>query len=90
MTKTELVAKMADAAGISKAAAAAAFDELVNSITKTVKKGQKVSILGFGTFSLTKRKARNGRNPRTGEVVKIAARKAPKFTAGKGFKDAVN
>lgn len=90
MTKTELIAKMADTADISKAAAGAAFHELIGSITKTVKKGQKVSIVGFGTFSLTKRKARQGRNPRTGEVVKIAARKAPKFTAGKAFKDAVN
>jgi DNA-binding protein HU-beta len=90
MTKNELVTKMADAAGISKASAGAAFDELIGSITKTVKKGQKVTIVGFGTFSLTRRKARKGRNPRTGETIRIKAVKAPKFTPGKGFKDAVN
>jgi DNA-binding protein HU-beta len=90
MTKNELVTKMADAAGISKAAAGAAFDELIGSITKTVKKGQKVTIIGFGTFSLTRRKARKGRNPRTGETIKIKATKSPKFTAGKAFKNAVN
>ncbi len=90
MTKNDLVTKMADAAGISKAAAGVAFDELIDSITKTVKKGQKVTIIGFGTFSLTRRKARKGRNPRTGETIKIKAVKAPKFTAGKAFKDAVN
>jgi DNA-binding protein HU-beta len=90
MTKNELLTKMADAAGISKASAGAAFDELIGSITKTVKKGQKVTIIGFGTFSLTRRKARKGRNPRTGETIKIKAVKVPKFAPGKGFKDAVN
>jgi DNA-binding protein HU-beta len=90
MTKNELVTKMADASGISKAAAGVAFDELIANITRTVKKGQKVAIIGFGTFSLARRKARKGRNPRTGETIKIKAVKVPKFTPGKGFKDAVN
>jgi DNA-binding protein HU-beta len=90
MTKTDLIEKMAGAADISKAAAAKAFEAAVEAITKAVKKGDKVALIGFGTFSLSKRKARTGRNPKTGATLKIAARKAPKFTAGKAFKDAVN
>ena len=90
MTKVELVEKVAKDTGMTKADAERAFKSVIDGITKTVKKGQKVTIVGFGTFSLVKRKARNGRNPRTGEVLKIAARKSPKFTAGKTFKDAVN
>lgn len=89
MTKAELVDKMANDAGITKAAAGAALDSLINSIKKSLKKNQKVSLVGFGTFSVAKRKARTGRNPRTGETIKIKASKAPKFTAGKVFKDAI-
>ncbi len=90
MTKAELIDKMAAAGGISKAAAGKALDGVIEAITKAVKKGDKVSLVGFGTFSQSKRKARKGRNPRTGETIKIAAAKLPKFSAGKTFKDAVN
>jgi DNA-binding protein HU-beta len=80
---------MAKDADISKAAAGTALNSLIDNIAKSIKKGNKVTLVGFGTFSLTKRKARDGRNPRTGETIKIKASKAPKFTAGKAFKDAV-
>ena len=89
MTKAELVEKMAKDADISKAAAGKALDSLIGAIFKTVKKGNKVALVGFGTFSVSKRKARTGRNPQTGATIKIAARKVPKFSAGKAFKDAV-
>jgi len=89
MTKAELVEKMAKDADISKAAAAKALDSLIDAIVKTVKKGNKVALVGFGTFSVSKRKARTGRNPQTGATIKIAARKVPKFSSGKAFKDAV-
>lgn len=89
MTKAELIEKVAKDAGISKAAAGKAVDSMIDGIKKTLKKGQKVSLVGFGTFSVAKRKARTGRNPRTGETIKIKASKAPKFTAGKAFKDAL-
>jgi DNA-binding protein HU-beta len=89
MTKAELIEKMAGDADISKAAAGKALDAMVDAVVKSVKKGNKVTLVGFGTFSATKRKARTGRNPRTGETIKIKASKAPKFTAGKAFKDAV-
>jgi len=89
MTKAELVEKMASDADISKATAGKALDSFVDAVVKTVKKGNKVALVGFGTFSVSKRKARTGRNPRTGEAIKIAARKVPKFSAGKAFKDAV-
>ena len=90
MNKSELIDRIASAADLSKAAAAKAVDAAVETITKAVKKGDKVALVGFGTFSMSKRKARTGRNPRTGAMLKIPARKAPKFTAGKAFKDAVN
>jgi DNA-binding protein HU-beta len=90
MTKAELIDKMASSAEISKAAAGKALDGAIEAITKAVKKGDKVSLVGFGTFSQSKRKARKGRNPRTGETIKIAAAKLPKFSAGKTFKDTVN
>jgi DNA-binding protein HU-beta len=80
---------MAKDAEISKAAAGKALNSMVDGITATVKKGKKVTLVGFGTFSLTKRKARKGRNPQTGEAIKIKASKSPKFTPGKAFKDAV-
>lgn len=89
MTKVELVDKMANDAGIAKSAAGAALDSLIDSIKKSLKKGQKVTLVGFGTFAVAKRKARIGRNPRTGETIKIAASKTPKFTAGKSFKQAI-
>jgi DNA-binding protein HU-beta len=80
---------MADAADISKVAAGKALAALMDGVKASLKKGNKVSLVGFGTFSITKRKARKGRNPKTGEAIKIAAAKVPKFTAGKGLKDAV-
>ena len=88
MTKTELVEKMAKDSGISKATAGKALSSMIEGIVKTLKKGNKVTLVGFGTFSVSKRKARAGRNPRTGEPIKIKASKSPKFTAGKVFKDA--
>lgn len=89
MTKSELVDAVASGAGISKSAATKAIDSCVSAITKALKKGDKVTLVGFGTFSVRKRKARTGKNPRTGEVIKIPAAKAPKFTAGKALKQAV-
>ena len=89
MTKAEIITKIAEDAGITKSAADAALNSFINSVIKTVKKGNKFSIVGFGTFSRTLRKARTGRNPQTGEAIKIKASKAPKFTAGKAFKDAI-
>ena len=89
MTKAELVEKAAKDAGISKAAAAKALASFIEGVVKSVKKGNKVAFVGFGTFSVSKRKARTGRNPQTGEPIKIPARKVPKFSAGKTFKDAV-
>ncbi len=89
MTKAELIDKMADSADISKVAAGKALGACIDGIKGALKKGQKVSLVGFGTFSVSKRKARKGRNPKTGEAIKIAAAKVPKFTAGKGLKDAI-
>ena len=89
MTKADLIEKMASDADISKAATGKALDSFVEAVTKTVKKGNKVALVGFGTFSVSKRKARIGRNPQTGATIKISARKVPKFSAGKAFKDAV-
>jgi DNA-binding protein HU-beta len=90
MTKQDLIEKMAAATGCTKACAGKALEGAIEAITKAVKKGDKVSLVGFGAFSLSKRKARAGRNPRTGAIIKIAAKKLPKFSAGKAFKDAVN
>lgn len=90
MNKTELIEQMADKAGISKAAAGAALDAATEAIKGTLKKGGSVTLVGFGSFTVTKRAARTGRNPKTGEPLKIKARKSPKFTAGKGLKDALN
>ena len=83
MNKAELVAKLADDAGISKTQANAALDSFVEAVTKTLKGGGKVTLVGFGTFSVSKRSARTGRNPQTGETIKIKARKVAKFKAGK-------
>ncbi len=89
MTKAELIDAMADGADISKAAAAKALDSFTSTIAKSLKKGKKVTLVGFGTFAVTKRKARKGRNPRTGETIKIPAAKTPKFSAGKALKTAI-
>ncbi len=89
MTKAELIDKIASGAGLSKAQASRAFDSTLNAIKISLKKGQKVTIVGFGTFSAIKRKSRKGRNPRTGQAINIPASKVPKFTAGKAFKDEI-
>jgi DNA-binding protein HU-beta len=89
MNKSEIVAKVAGDAGISKAAAEKAVDAFAAAVTATLKKGGKVSLVGFGTFSTSKRKARKGRNPKTGEAISIPATRVPRFSAGKGLKVAV-
>jgi DNA-binding protein HU-beta len=83
MNKAELIAKIADDAGITKTQANATLGAFVDAVTKTLKKGDKVTLVGFGTFSVSKRAARNGRNPQTGAVIKIKAKKVAKFKAGK-------
>ena len=89
MNKMELVAAMAESAGITKAAAAKALDAFTKVVTGTLKKGDTVTLIGFGSFYVGERSARNGRNPRTGAVIKIPASKTPKFRAGKTLKDAI-
>jgi DNA-binding protein HU-beta len=89
MTKSELIDKIASGVGLNKADATKALDTTLNSIRASLKKGQKVTLVGFGTFSVVKRKSRKGRNPRTGDVINIPAAKTPKFTAGKALKDSV-
>ena len=89
MTKADLIEKMAAASECTKACAGKALEGAIEAITKAVKKGDRVALVGFGTFSVSKRKARTGRNPQTGAAIKIPARKVPKFSAGKAFKDAV-
>ncbi|MBA2500953.1 MAG: HU family DNA-binding protein [Chitinophagaceae bacterium] len=83
MNKAELISKIADDAGITKTQANATVDSFVEAVTKTLKGGGKVTLVGFGTFTVSKRAARNGRNPQTGEVIKIKARKVARFKAGK-------
>lgn len=83
MNKAELVAQIAEEAGITKTQANAALDSFVDSVTKTLKKGDKVTLVGFGTFTVAKRQARTGRNPQTGEAIKIKAKKVARFKAGK-------
>ncbi len=90
MNKTEIIEAMADAADISKAAAGRALDGLVEAIVSSMKQGEQVSLVGFGTFSVRERAAREGRNPQTGETIQIKASKIPSFKAGKGLKDALN
>jgi DNA-binding protein HU-beta len=90
MNKQDLIDAVAKASGLSKAAAGRALDATTATVTKSLKKGESVTLIGFGTFKVSKRAARNGRNPRTGAAIKIAARKAPVFTAGKALKDALN
>ncbi|GBL40385.1 MAG: HU family DNA-binding protein [Nitrospira sp.] len=89
MTKEELIAKMAAGAGITKVAAGAALQSFTGAVTTSLKKGQRVSLVNFGSFTVAKRKARLGRNPRTGEALRIPAAKVPKFSAGKKLKSAV-
>ena len=90
MNKTELIAAIADKAGLTKKDAEEVVNAFTDTVTKALKKGDKVQLVGFGTFEVTKRGARTGRNPQTGETMKIAATKAPKFKPGKAFKDALN
>ncbi|MFD1042814.1 HU family DNA-binding protein [Pseudoxanthomonas kaohsiungensis] len=90
MNKTDLVDAVSIEAEVTKAEAARAVDAVINSITKALKKGDAVTLVGFGTFQVRKRAARTGRNPKTGETIKIKASKNPAFKAGKALKDAVN
>lgn len=90
MNKTELIDHVAESADLSKAAATRAIDAIITAVKTTLKKNGTVTLVGFGTFSVGKRAARTGRNPRTGEAIKIKAAKVPKFKPGKALKDAVN
>ncbi len=90
MNKNDLIAEVADNAGLSRADAAKAVDSVFNTITGSLGGGTDVRLVGFGTFSVAQRKASQGRNPRTGEAIQIPASKQPKFKAGKALKDAVN
>ena len=90
MNKTELIAAIAEQAEISKKDAEKALKAFVDVVTEQLKEGEKVQLVGFGTFEVSERAARGGRNPQTGKTMKIAACKAPKFKAGKALKDAVN
>jgi DNA-binding protein HU-beta len=90
VNKQELIDAIAKSADISKAAAGRALDAAVSAIKVSLKKGQLVTLVGFGTFYVGKRAARGGRNPRTGAAIKIKAAKVPKFRAGKALKDSVN
>jgi len=89
MNKSELINAMADKAELSKADAGRALDSFVEVLAKALKKNDKVSLVGFGTFAVRKRAARTGRNPKTGAPLKIAASKNPTFKAGKALKDAI-
>lgn len=90
MNKNDLIAAVSDNAGLSKADAGKAVDAVFDSITGSLKSGTEVRLVGFGTFSVTRRQASQGRNPRTGDPIQIPASNQPKFKAGKGLKDAVN
>jgi nucleoid DNA-binding protein len=90
MNKTQLIDAVASDSGLSKADSARAIESLIDMVTRSLKKGEEVSITGFGKFSVVKRAARQGVNPRTGERVKIKASKAPKFSAGAGLKQAIS
>lgn len=89
MTKAELVERMAKQAKITKKAAETALDSFTACVRESLRKGKRVSLIGFGTFAVGRRAARNGRNPQTGEAIKIKASRVPKFKAGKALKDAV-
>jgi len=90
MNKGELIDAIARDAGISRSQAQAALDSVVSNVTSALKGGQKVTVVGFGTFSVSERAARDGRNPQTGKPIKIPSRKVAKFTPGKALKDAIN
>ena len=90
MNKTDMIEHMAKHADISKAAAGRALEAFMTGVRTNLKKGASVTLVGFGTFAVTKRAARSGRNPRTGETIKIKSAKLPKFRPGKAFKDALN
>jgi DNA-binding protein HU-beta len=90
MNKADLVDKIAGRTGISKTSAGGAIDTMIDTVTAALKMGDRVTLVGFGTFSVSQRKARNGRNPQTGSVIKIAARRVAKFTPGIELKKAVN
>ncbi len=89
MSKSELIESVAKITELSKAKATEAVNAVFDTISASLKKGKDVTLVGFGSFSVTKRKARKGRNPQTGETIKIKASKTPKFKAGKGLKEAV-
>ena len=90
MNKSELIDSIADSADISKAAAGRALDATIEAITQSLRDGESVALVGFGTFLVRERAARTGRNPRTNETIQIAAAKVPAFKAGKALKDALN
>ena len=90
MNKTELIAAMAENSGLSKKASEAALKAFIEAVSEALKKDDKVQIVGFGTFEVAERAAREGRNPQTGKAMKIKASKSPKFKAGKALKDALN
>ncbi len=90
MNKAELIDAVAEAADISKASAARALDGALDAVTESLRKGDSVTLVGFGTFSVRQRAARTGRNPQTGESIKIKASKVPGFKPGKALKDAIN
>ena len=90
MNKQDLIAKIAKDTGSSKAGAAAAVESLIDGITKSLKKGDSITFVGFGTFKTSQRKARTARNPQTGAAIKIPKRRVVRFTAGKALKTAVN
>jgi DNA-binding protein HU-beta len=90
VNKTELIEQIAKSADISKAAAGRALDATIAAVKTSLKKGQTVTLVGFGTFHVGKRAARSGRNPRTGATIKIKAAKVPRFRPGKALKDAIN
>lgn len=90
MNKNELITEVAEAAGLTKANASKAVDGVIDSITKSLRKGDEVRLVGFGTFCIAHRKATEGRNPRTGEKIQIAAAKLPKFKPGKALKESIS
>lgn len=90
MNKNDLIGAVAEGSGLSRTDTAKAVESVFDAITSALKKGDEVRLVGFGTFSVAKRKASTGRNPRTGEPMNIPASSTPKFKAGKGLKDAVN
>ena len=90
MNKTDMIDRLAAAAGITKTQAAAAVDAMVSGITSALKKGNRVTLVGFGSFSTAQRAARTGRNPKTGKPIQIAARRVARFTPGTELKQAVN